>query len=152
MRRQSIAAFGILVILAGCGSVRDSRINPFNWFGPDRGETLTPKEIADKQDARPRVDQVVSLRAEQVTGGAIVNAVGLPLTQGFYSAELVQIPSDQRGVLDLEFRIVPPQRAIRQGTQASREVTVAKLLTSQDLAGVTTIRVLGARNVRSVRR
>lgn len=152
MRRQSIAAVGILIILAGCGSIRESRVNPLNWFGPDRGETLTPQEISDAEDNRPRVDQVVSVRVEQVAGGAIVNAVGLPQAQGFYEAELVRIPNEANGVMDLEFRIIPPRQATRVSTQASREVTVGSFLSTQDLAGITSIRVLGARNARSVRR
>ena len=151
MTRHTVSAFAILAVLAGCGSIRESRVNPMNWFGKDRAETV---EVAPDPDAdnRPRIDQVVSLRAEQVAGGAIVHAVGLPQTQGYYEAELVRIPSDQAGVFDMGFRIVPPQNPTRQGTQASREVIVAKFLSDQDLAGISRIRVQGARNARTIRR
>ncbi|WP_420863434.1 hypothetical protein [Algirhabdus cladophorae] len=152
MRAHRIAAVVGLVILTGCGGARESRLNPINWFTGERVETLVPRELNEFDDNRPRVAQIMSLRAEQSAGGAIVTAVGLPQAQGFYEAELVPVPSERADVLDLEFRIVPPRSAVRQGTQASREVVVASFLTSQDLAGITTIRVLGTQNARSVRR
>ena len=152
MTRHTIAALSILAVLAGCGAIRDSRVNPFNWFGKDRVETVDADAQYESQDNRPRVDQVVSVKVEQVTGGAILRAVGLPQTQGYYEAELVQLQSETRGLLDFGFRIVPPQQVIRQGTTASREVTVAKFLSTQDLNGVSRIRVQAARNARSVRR
>jgi len=149
MTRQTISAVAILALVAGCGSIRDSRVNPMNWFGKDRSAKVEPV-TNEAADLRPQIDQVVSLRAEQVAGGAIVHAVGLPQTQGFYEAELVEIPTDEAGILDLGFRILPPQTPTRQGSQASREVIVAKFLSNQDLAGVTRIRVQGARNARIV--
>jgi hypothetical protein len=151
MTRHTISAFAILAVLAGCGTIRESRVNPFNWFGKDRVETITeaPDENADN---RPRVDQVVTLRAEQVAGGAIVRAVGLPQTQGYYDASLVPVATDDRGVLNLEFRIIPPLTPTRQGTQSSREVSAALFVSNQDMAGITRIRVQGTRNARTVRR
>ena len=36
-----IAAIG----LSGCGYVRDSRLNPFNWFGQSSSRPATPQEV-----------------------------------------------------------------------------------------------------------
>ncbi|MFO6463548.1 hypothetical protein [uncultured Jannaschia sp.] len=143
-----IIAGTALLALVGCG-VGQSRLNPLNWFGRDTSETI---EVARATTSQPVVDQVLSLEAAQTPGGAIISTVGLPPTQGFWEAELVQVPADDPGVLLLEFRILPPVTRQPVGTQPSREVLAGRVFTTQDLAGVRTITVRGARNQRSIRR
>ncbi len=145
-----IAAVAAVAALAGCG-IGQSRLNPFNWFGGSR-EVPVETVAARAQDARPVVDQVVSLEIAPTRSGAIVSAVGLPPVQGFWEADLVRAPSDDPGVLVLDFRILPPPVATRVGTQPSREVLAGLVLSTQDLAPYRTIVVRGVRNARSVAR
>lgn len=143
-----IGAVLALAALAGCG-VGQSRLNPLNWFGSARE---VPVEVARAADARPVVDQVVSLDVAQTRSGAIVSAVGLPPTQGFWEADLVPVPSGDPSVLLLDFRILPPPAPNRVGTQPSREVLAGATFSTQDLAGIRSIAVQGARNRRVVAR
>jgi hypothetical protein len=143
-----IGAALALVALAGCG-VGQTRLDPLNWFGTARE---TPIVATAARPGEPVVDQVVSLRADPAPGGAIVSAVGLPPTQGFWNADLVRLPSQDPSVALLEFRLLPPPVRAPVGTQPSREVLAGAFLSREDLAGIRTIAVQGARNSRSVSR
>lgn len=143
-----IAAGIALSTLVGCG-LGQSRLNPLTWFGSDREERIS---TARAVPARPVVQDVVSVSAAPTTGGAIVSAIGLPPTQGFWEADLVRVPSDDPSVLLLDFNILPPLTPEPVGTQPSREVLVGTFLSTQQLAGIRTIAVQGQRNRRSVSR
>ncbi|MCK0166519.1 hypothetical protein MWU52_03035 [Jannaschia sp. S6380] len=138
----------VVTALAGCGAGQ-TRLNPLNWFGSDREERIAE---ARTEDARPVVDQVVSLSVAPTTGGAIVSTVGLPPTQGYWEAELVRVPTDDPSVLLLDFNILPPLASEPVGTQPSREVLAGRVFSTQDLAGIRTIAVQGLQNRRSVSR
>lgn len=153
MARRVILAILLLATVAGCGRFRESRLNPFNWFGRDQAvDTLTP-EVGVARDGRPLVDQVLSIEIDRTAGGAILRAVGLPPIQGHWDADLVlDAERTGDGVLAYQFRLRPPFGATRVSTQASREVVVATFLSDQRLTGVREVQVLGARSARSVRR
>ena len=156
MHRRLTAGLVVLGLLAGCASLSESRLNPFNWF--QRSEevaTLTPEDgFADTNDARPLIEQITALSIERTLDGAIVRATGLPPTQGYYDGELVSV-SDREpvdGVLEFDFRAYPPLAPTPSGTRQSREVIVGLFLSAQDLAGVSQIRVNAASNARAARR
>ncbi len=140
-----------VVLLAGCAS----KFNPLNWFGGSREEALKEAEIPTKiADLRTLVAQVTYLQIEKTGGGAIIHAVGLPATQGYWDAELVAEFDEQpvNGVLTYTFRIQQPFSAQNISTPYSREVNVGYFVSNQVLEGVKTIRVLGANNARSAKR
>ena len=135
--------------LAACGA-GGSRLNPLNWFGG-----AEPAPVVARSDAAPAVPlaaQVIALDAAPTPGGAIVSAIALPPTQGFWDAELVRLPSDDPSVYLMEFRLRPPLETRRAGTQPSREVLGGTFLTRQELAGIASISVQGASNRLVVRR
>ena len=156
MSSRLIVTVLIAALLAGCGTVRESRLNPFNWFGGSQEQVgLAPGDVVERLDNRPLIDQVTSLRIERVQGGAIVHAVGLPVTQGFWEADLVPENRgrvDENGALILQFKAFPAVQPTRQGTQASREVVAGTFLSDQALAPVRQIVVRGQRNSQSSRR
>lgn len=152
--------------LAGCGSIRNSRINPFNWFGNSRAEAL-PAEVTNpllplrNRFRRPEavyfgtpVDTIKDLSIERVAGGALVRVKGIAATQGSYEVKLVPENDGEpvKGVLTLTLKAQVPNSKNRISTEASREVNTAHFLSDNDLEGARTIRVLGARNARSSRR
>ncbi|PIE15981.1 MAG: hypothetical protein CSA68_04415 [Rhodobacterales bacterium] len=139
------------VALSGCAS----KLNPVNWFGKSQSKTYKEVVIPVKPaDLRGLVDQVTLLRVEKAPGGAIIHAVGLPHTQGYWDAELVPEFGEQpvKGVLSYSFRIQKPLGFEKAGSAYSREVDVGYFVSNQKLVGVNTIRVLGEKNARSVRR
>ena len=154
MPHRAILATALLAVLAGCGAV--SSLNPLGWFGRgERVETLTPLEpAAAVVDNRPLMESLVSLRIEQTPGGAIVWATGLPPTQGWWAGELVSETDGEpvNGVLAYSFRAVPPLGPTRFSTPRSREIVVGRVLSRQDLAGVSAIQVRAARNALAARR
>jgi hypothetical protein len=137
--------------LAACGGFRDSKLNPFNWFGKSE-EVEKVAMPAAPVDQRGLVQQVLTLQVEEVPTGAIVRATGLPPTQGYWDAELVAQPVDENGRLVLEFRVFPPIKAARAGSQPSREVVVATYLSAYKLESIREIVVQGATNARAARR
>ncbi|NGQ92621.1 hypothetical protein G5V65_17140 [Rhodobacter sp. HX-7-19] len=150
MRKTVLAALGIVLMVAGCGAIRESRLNPFNWFG--RAEPRETVATAAPQDERLLVAQVVSLSVDPYSTGAIVRARGIPPSQGWWDAELVARPLDENGVLVFDFRVFPPITNTPEGTPRSREITVAAALSNVKLDQVREIVVQGATNALSSRR
>ncbi len=147
----------LALVLAGCGRLRESRINPFNWFGRSQTTTVAVGEPAvpgRPGDPRILVAQVTDMEVARQPGGAIVRATGLPPTQGWWDASLVAensgLPVD--GVLTYRFVVDQPREATRVSTQQSREVTAAAYLSDIKLEGISQIVVLGAENSQSSRR
>ncbi len=152
MRNVTRAALMAMVFLTACSTVRDSRLNPFNWFGRDRAEAVQTVDSVPIEDRRPLVGQILSLNVDPTPEGAIIRAVGLPETQGYWAAELVEVASDNPSEVFYEFRIVPPLEGRRAGTQRSREVIAGTEISVTRLQGVRSVTVVGRQNRRSVRR
>lgn len=150
MRKPLLAALSALMLLSACGKIRDSRINPMNWFGRSAAVQMAPQATPETpQDARPLVAQVLSLQVEATATGAIVRATGLPPTQGHWDAELVAREIDDKGVQVFDFRLLPPVIPMPASTQRSREVTVAVALSNIQLAKISRISVQGGNNALS---
>ena len=148
-RRRVVLGLGLT--LAGCGGLRESRLNPFNWFrrSEPRETIVLPGE---QTDPRGLVETVLSMDVEPIPGGAVVRARGLTPTQGWWNAELVGRDVDENGVLVYEFRLLPPVGQTDVNTQRSREIDVAIYISDIKLANVREIVVQGATNARSARR
>ncbi|MFM2388862.1 MAG: hypothetical protein RLZZ437_417 [Pseudomonadota bacterium] len=143
-----------LVVLAGCGGFRDSRLNPLNWFGGSQSAELEPLLPAEAPDDRALIAELLDVQIDQLPGGAILRATGRAPTQGYWQAELVlrEGPDQDPTALVYDFRIFPPVTAANVSTPQSREVTVALYLSDIDLASVQSITVQGATNARAIRR
>ncbi len=154
MKTPALAALAALVLLAGCGGVRQSALNPFTWFGGGEAQdTLVPEGgFGAPQDGRAMVAQVTQLAVEPVQGGAIVRAVGLPATQGWWDAEL-RPDGDLRAVegeLLLRFVVAEPRRPTPAGTPRSRELSAGVFVPASVLATTRRVTVLGEAGPRSV--
>ena len=154
--------------LAGCGgAMSNSWVNPMNWFGnstssavdstgtknpliPRRGFGKRPKAV---YQGRP-VDQIAALRIERRPGGAIIHVVGVTDVIGYYDARLEALSDDGpvKGVLGYTLKAVRPESTVGVGGEAARQINVARFVSDQDLEGVKSIVVKGARNQRSTRR
>ncbi|MCZ8079919.1 MAG: hypothetical protein O9289_12670 [Rhodobacteraceae bacterium] len=150
MKRTVLAALGVVLVVSGCGMIRESRLNPFNWFG--RAEPRETVTTAAPKDQRLLVSQVLTLSVDPYSAGAIVRAKGIPPSQGWWDAELVPRPIDENGVLVFDFRVFPPITETPEGTPRSREITVAISLSNVKLDQVREIVVQGATNALSSRR
>jgi hypothetical protein len=172
MRKTFSALLVSTLVLSGCATVRDSRANPFNWFGSARSEAtaqtvntnpLIPQSSGLFSSSRAEqatykgrpFDQVTDLTIERVPGGALIRATGLAARQGIYEVQLTPANEDELpvdGVLTYRLEGVEPERNTAVGAIPTREVTAGRKLTDQMLAGVRTIRVEGQRNALTSRR
>lgn len=161
MRKPLLAALSAALFLTACGTVRESRLNPFNWFGRSTEQPVAQTGGGDEEtvvinDPRPLAQQILSMKVERIPGGAIVHATALPPTQGYWKADLIaenRGRPDEKGTLTLQFRAFQPvERDAPAGTAVSREITAGLFLSDQDLQLVRTIVVKGAENQRSSRR
>jgi hypothetical protein len=154
MRGRLIGIVALPLVLAGCGGLAQSPINPLNWFGGrEAPEPVSPLERP--ADPRPLIDQVTSVTIDRTPGGAIVRATGLPPALGYWNAGLVPVDRDARpdanGVLTLEFRAVPPPAPV-PGPTANRSIVAGYFLSNQTLAGVRAITVTARTNSATARR
>ncbi|HQY43712.1 MAG TPA: hypothetical protein PK450_05975 [Paracoccaceae bacterium] len=152
MHRRTVvlATFALPLALTGCGRIRESRLNPLNWFGRARrnrtAATLSPIEAAD---GRLLIREVTELQVEKSQGGAIIRAAGLPPTQGWWKAELVSETRgrpDEDGVLTYRFLVYQPLGQTRVSTPQSRRLTAAVFLSDIKLEAITRIVVQGETN------
>lgn len=170
MSRSITASLILVLTLSGCGTVRDSRLNPFNWFGRDRSvpvQAAAPEEVnpllpqerrglfaqarAERAIYRGQpVDVIKSMSIERVPGGAIVRAIGVSRFQNTYDVQLTPVSEDgpENGVLAFRLESIVPERPIAGGSERQREVIAAVSLTDQQLEGVRSIRVAGTENAR----
>ena len=149
MRFRLPIAILALTAMTACGGI-SSRLNPFKWF--KRSAPSQVVSLETPSDPRPLVANVLSMQIDAYPGGAIIRATGLPPTQGYWSAELVPRPVDEKGTLVLEFHVFPPEGATAVVNQQSREITVAYNLSDIKLQAVNQIVVQGASNARASRR
>lgn len=143
------------LLVASCG-ISETRLNPFNWFGSDEeATTAEPVQVVERVDPRPLVAEITQLVVERTPGGAIVRVTGLPPTQGWYGAALVNANPDGEafdGVMSYSLRALPPKSPTRVSTRQSRELTTAVFISDSRLAGVRVIQVTGSQNSRIARR
>jgi hypothetical protein len=173
MRKIFSAILVSTLVLTGCATVRESRVNPFNWFGSARSEPIARTEVSTNPlipqssglfsrgrqteviyPGRP-FDQVTDLTIERIPGGAIIRATGLAARQGIYDVQLTpahpeELPVD--GVLTYRLEGIEPGKNTAIGAAPTREVIAGRKLTDQMLAGVRVIRVEGQRNALTARR
>jgi hypothetical protein len=144
MTRSLTALLAALMLLSACGT----RLNPFNWFG--RSQPVETVAVVDpKADPRALIETVESMSVESYSGGAIVRATGITPSQGYWDAELVEVPDQPDGQLLLEFRVFPPVTPTQANTPRSREITAAITLSPAKLEYISKITVQGASNARS---
>jgi len=148
--------------VSGCARLAQSPLNPVNWFGPATEEPATVEEIRARKpilppnrtrivEGRPLVQSVSEMEVIRTPSGALVRATGVVPTQGFFNAELVNAGTEN-GVLTFDFRAEAPAGFEAAGSDLSRRITAAEVLSGDDLDGVRTIRVRAANNARSARR
>ncbi|MEI4263589.1 hypothetical protein [Roseovarius sp. D0-M9] len=158
--------------LAGCSGLRDSRVNPANWFGQSRTTPVAASADATVNPLIPEArDSIFQRKSDEETyqgtpiyavegvvierssGGAIVKATGLSLRQGAYDVRLSPENKGEPvgGVLTYTMRAV--QRAdTPQGPEQTRRVSAGAFISTQTLEETSEIRVLGQTNSAASRR
>ncbi|MFD1344204.1 hypothetical protein [Litorisediminicola beolgyonensis] len=157
------------LVLTSCGRISQSRFNPLNWFGagqsvpvqtsdgtnpllPQRNRAVSVFRTEREEVATGfPIAQVTELLVERRPGGAIIRATGVAERAGPWNARLTPVETGEAGVLAYSFDVL-----LQSGPAAvparTRMVTVARALTDQELAGITTIRVSGRSNALASRR
>lgn len=164
-----IRILGVLLISTLVLSACASRFNPVNWFGSSEevetsAEEVNPLIPRDRESILRRPDEpeyqgtivadLSTLKIERVSGGAIIRVTGIAATQGAYDVRLEPENEDHipvKGVLTYQLLALQPP-GHRQGNTRSRELSAAVFRTDQELAGVRTIRIVGANKTLQSRR
>jgi hypothetical protein len=165
MRASVTGLLAVTLMVAGCATIRDSRINPFNWFGPSRAVAVTESEVNPliprrSAFARPEqvyqgqpIDRITDLTIEPLPGGAVLRASGVAARQGPYAVQLTPVEEASTDeLLVFTFDRILPRRNTPVGPEQTRVAEVATHLSDLDLQGVRVIRVVAARNARELRR
>lgn len=161
MRTPVLLLLTATLALSAC----QSRWNPANWWGKDRQSAVVVDEnplIPDQTDAGRSffdnkqiaeyvglpIDKVSSVEVHRVPEGRMVMAVGVSSVHGTSDVRLVAANNGQvdGGVLTLNMMGIPPIEPVIGGSDVTREVTTAVILTEQQMSGVRTIRVKALTN------
>ena len=176
MTSKLVTLIVVAALLGGCGAVRDSRVNPFNWFGGSRdvpastpaatteqSNALVPRNAGrrglfsrpDEDYAGVLVERVTELSVEPTLGGAIIRVTGVASRLGAYGVRLTPANAEEvpeNGILSYRLNVIYPEVATGAGTEAARQVVAARSLTREQLAGVSVIRIEADQNARETRR
>ncbi|WP_313350941.1 hypothetical protein [Paracoccus sp. (in: a-proteobacteria)] len=158
-----------MLVLAGCGRMGDSSLNPFRWFGGSRAaqqQTLEPKGgypiVA--QDGRFALAQVTSAKWEPLYEGRMLVVTGLAGSKGWWDVALVtevpmpkgRIRPDENGVLRLRLVGKPPLpdtfAAANPPSPASDMVTVALTIPNAAVTELREVVITSATNIITLRR
>ncbi|APZ54820.1 hypothetical protein [Salipiger abyssi] len=157
------------VVLTGCGTVRESRMNPFNWFGGSEPVTVNTAATGADNPLIPArrasifrpgeedyagwpVETIEELLIERRPGGAIIRVTGIADRAGPFDVRIVEDEAaSDADTLVYELQALQSAGPRNVGPRA-RMVTAAIWLTEQELAGIREIRVQGASNARVSRR
>lgn len=155
MKTPVMALVCAALVLGGCGGLRDSRINPRNWFGESR-QAARPDlgRMSSTIDNRPMVPEVSTLQIERTSSGAIIRAEAVMPVAGWWDAELLTEnfgrPVD--GVLTLRFVAAAPRQPVAAASPAARSITAVYTLNQADLDTIAEVVVVGEGNARRIRR
>ncbi|SMC40400.1 MULTISPECIES: hypothetical protein [Primorskyibacter] len=156
------------LVLASCGTIRESRLNPFNWFGRSQATVVTDgtgavNPLIPRRRAsifRPEaaaysgqlIGEVSELLIERRPGGAVIRATGVSDRLGPFEAKLVKNDDEtDADTLTYDMRAYQPANPTTQ-SDWPRTVTVAVYLTDQELRDIREIRVKSARKIQTSRR
>lgn len=170
MRKVLLTSLALTMALSGCSGVRESNLNPFNWFGRSTSQRVVaePQEtevnpLIPKRrrfiDAPPPppyagslVQEVTELHIRKTVTGAVIEAKGVFRSVGSYDVRLIAQEDNDPTTLTYEFRALQPRATQGLGSRRARTVTAAIEVTNQDLLGVRAIKVIAQGNVRTARR
>ena len=154
MKTQLILILAVTTALTGCATVRESRINPMNWFDSSREEARPDLgETGAVEDNRPLVPSVTSLTIERTSSGAIVRAEAVMPSVGWWDAQLVaeNFGRPQDGTLTFRFVAAAPVQPIA-GSETARTISAVYPLTQAQLDTTSDVVVVGEANSRRARR
>ena len=171
MRKPVTLLILATVMLTGCATISESRLNPLNWFGssePDPAALDVANAEVNPLIPRRRVSffinnqpesfagrpiaEIAELLVERRPGGAIIRATGQANRVGPFDVRLIADEAASKdGTLVFDLKALQQAGARNTGPRA-RQVTVGRWITDQDLSGIRTITVRGANNARTVRR
>lgn len=151
MTRPILALIALSLVLAACSGVRQSRINPLNWFGTSTEESqLGPLTL--ETDNRSLVQSVTALSIERTSSGALVRAEAQMPTQGWWDVQLLAENQGRpvNGVLTYRFVAAAPRTPVPGGRPQT--LVAAATVSEYLLEEVTSVVVQGANNSRTARR
>jgi hypothetical protein len=158
MRATLPNALILVLLLGGCSGLRESRVNPFNWFAgtPSEGPAETIVEQDPSEIGTVLIDQITDIRMEPVQGGALLRVTGQMASQGGWDAQLKApkkaLGSPPENSLVVRFLVRQPPVPQPTSSAASRSVTAALFIDRDRLEELRTITVQGAQNTQSLRR
>lgn len=155
MKTPVMALVCAALVLGACGGLRESRMNPRNWFGESRqAERPSLGQTSAMIDNRPLVPEVTTLTIERTSSGGIIRAESVMPVAGWWDPELLAEnfgrPVD--GVLTLRFVAAAPRQPVPAANPAARTITAVRAIGMADLDTISEVVVVGANNARRVRR
>ena len=167
MRKPFVSLMAAALLLASCGAVQDSRINPANWFGKSREVAKAPSEDEvnpllpkgnnmlslrkkEKEYAGIDVARITDVTLDPVANGGVLRVQGIARVDA-YNLRLVPRDSSRSDTLvfALQAEFSPEGATNARGT---RSVIAASHVTADMLEGIRRIRVEGAENARDIRK
>ena len=86
--KKTLILLNLTTAVTACSTVRDSWVNPMNWFDRNKANAAVTEEdikplvptakIVKTVDTRPQITRLSSVEVAPAQGGFLVSATGLP--------------------------------------------------------------------------
>ena len=156
--RTFVSIVILSLALSGCSSIRNSKVNPLNWFNGETQSTqksLIPEENMLRR--RPKVVYagipvyfVTAAALEKTLDGKILRIDAKSDRIGAADIRIEDLPDQGDGILRVVVKAVTPLGA-PVGSERAREIAAARFFSQQDLEKYKAIDVNSANNVLRVR-
>ena len=165
---RSLLLLSTCVMLAGCGRMGDSSLNPMRWFGGGGATgptTLEPEGgYVNRVGDRLPVPQITGARWEPTVEGRVLVVTAMAPVKGWWNLALVtetpqppgRVRPDADGVLRLRLVGAPPPADSADARRAAQPgpdtLTVSYPLSTEVLGRIDAVTVSGGNNAITLRR
>jgi len=143
----------VLISTTACSSLyEDSKSSIVIPVDDKSVKSKIENDLVPITEKMPLIEKLETVKLKFIPEGAILEVTGLPISEGYWDAKLVEIKSNDNSKIIYEFRANPPSLVHNKGTEKSRKLIIVEIVTAKRLKKIKLITVIGKKNIISIKR